>query len=225
MIFKEINCYIYIAYNTYYISSNMFNYKNLLYIISLVVFFSCHGHHAINSKDPAEIIEKKEQLSLNKDYSTIGDLIYTIDFQVKTDNVNDYEDGFIPWIQLEKPDADMANLHNKDEIVLNNSSVEILIDYPLNKEYKFTITSEKGFTREQLLHAISKQYYILYEEEENSATVKTVPLEKRTTMYNRNETDGKYGIWGHDIADLVLSSILVYRSNNGKTILALQIES
>lgn len=70
-----------------------------------------------------------------------------------------------------------------------------------------------------------KAYYKMYEEEEATATIKTIPLEKRTTMYNRNETNGKYGIWGHDIADLVLSEIHIYEDADKKLLLALIIES
>ena len=44
-------------------------------------------------------------------------------------------------------------------------------------------------------------------------------------MYNRNETNGKYGIWGHDIADLVLADILVYKTADGQIILSLEMES
>jgi hypothetical protein len=44
-------------------------------------------------------------------------------------------------------------------------------------------------------------------------------------MYNRNETNGKYGIWGHDIADLDISGISVYKTKNGEIILTLNIES
>lgn len=65
----------------------------------------------------------------------------------------------------------------------------------------------------------------MYEEEEATAIIKTVPPEKRNKMYNRNETNGKYGIWGHDIADLVLSEIHVYEDADKKLILALMIES
>jgi hypothetical protein len=44
-------------------------------------------------------------------------------------------------------------------------------------------------------------------------------------MYNRNQPKGKYGIWGHDIADLVLSEILVCKTTNGQFVFALNIES
>ena len=100
-----------------------------------------------------------------------------------------------------------------------------MIDYPLTKEFRFDAESKIGFTRAQLLRDISSAYYKIYEEEECTTNIKTIPAEKRTTTYNRNYTNGTYGIWGHDIADLVLAEILVYKESGGKIILSLNIES
>ena len=87
------------------------------------------------------------------------------------------------------------------------------------------MSSKKGFTKKQLLSEVRKNYVALYAEEEATATVKTIPLEKRTGMINRNQTNGKYGVWGHDIADLYLSGIIVYKNKEGKIFLSLDIES
>jgi hypothetical protein len=65
----------------------------------------------------------------------------------------------------------------------------------------------------------------MYEEEEKTSTVKTIPPEKRTLMYNRNETDGKYGLWGHDIADMDISGFSVYRTAKGEIVLVPFIEA
>jgi hypothetical protein len=46
-------------------------------------------------------------------------------------------------------------------------------------------------------------------------------LSKRKTSYNRNDTNGKYGIWGHDIEDLMLAQIEIYETTDQKLILAL----
>ncbi|MDO6432966.1 hypothetical protein Q4E93_20325 [Flavitalea sp. BT771] len=82
-----------------------------------------------------------------------------------------------------------------------------------------------GFTRRQIILEISKRYHQMYEEEERTATIKTIPVEQRKTMYNRNETNGKYGIWGHDLSDLELSTINIYRNAEGRIYLVLDIES
>ena len=50
-------------------------------------------------------------------------------------------------------------------------------------------------------------------------------LNQRKGIINRNETDGKYGIWGHDLEDLDLSTIEVYRNKENKLELVLGIES
>jgi hypothetical protein len=176
-------------------------------------------------KDPQSVIQEKEKQSIEKQYDNLGELVSTISFEVKTDNIKDFGNGFIPWASLEKPEQDIPNLFNKDEVVIKQTSIKIIIDYPLANPYEFELTSDKGFTRLQLLLEVSKQYYKLYDEEEKSATIKTVPIPKRKTMYNRNQTNGKYGVWGHDIADLDLSEIFVYKTSDGQIVLALDILS
>ena len=198
--------------------------------ILVVSFLSCQGQtqksDAKNDlKDPIAIIQEKENKSIEKQYDDLGVLVSTISFKVKTDNKEDFADGFIPWASIENPKQDIPNLFKKDEIVIQGTAVKLIIDYPLTNQYEFLLTSNNGFTREQLLQEISDHYYKLYDEEEKSATIKTIPIEKRTTMYNRNQTNGKYGIWGHDIADLDLSDISVYRTADGQIILILGIES
>jgi len=73
--------------------------------------------------------------------------------------------------------------------------------------------------------AISKKYHEIYDEEERTAATKTIPMAQRKTLANRNETDGKYGIWGHDLSDLMLDTIDVYKNDKGKIFLQLSIES
>jgi hypothetical protein len=96
----------------------------------------------------------------------------------------------------------------------------------LNKPANFILKStSKGFTIKQLVLEISKKYNEIYNEEEKSARTKTIPVDKRKGLINRNETDGKYGVWGHDIGDLDLSSIEVYKTKDGKFQIVLGIES
>ncbi|MBK7291466.1 MAG: hypothetical protein KBF82_00755 [Chitinophagaceae bacterium] len=198
--------------------------------ILTISFISCKGHTQKTSsnevvKDPTTVIQENEKKSSEKQVDDLGDLITTVSFKVKTKNKKDFEDGFIPWASIESPEEDIPNLYQKNEIVIKDTIVYVIIDYPLTNEYRFVLTSQKGFTREQLLREISINYYKIYEEEEKTATIKTIPIDKRTIMYNRNTTNGKYGIWGHDIADLLLSEILVYKTRDGQIILSLSIES
>jgi hypothetical protein len=164
--------------------------------------------------DPIALLKANEKKAFEKQYDNLGELISTIVFNVKTDNKTDFKDGIIPWASIEKPLEDIPNLVDKDVIVINQTSISVIIDYPLTNQYEFTMTSEKGFSRSQLLTEISNRYYKIYEEEEESATIKTIPVNKRTTMYNRNQTNGKYGIWGHDLGDLDLISVRIFKGNH-----------
>jgi len=65
----------------------------------------------------------------------------------------------------------------------------------------------------------------MYKEEERTATINTIPPNKRTLMFNRNETNGKYGLWGHDIAGMDLSGFSVYKTAKGEIVLVPLIEA
>ncbi|MEP7377531.1 MAG: hypothetical protein ABI675_29270 [Chitinophagaceae bacterium] len=204
---------------------------------SIILCLSCKepGKHKVSTSAPlakdttieyySNAIEEKERASVEKSYTTFGKLIAIIMFQVKDGNKEDFDDGIRPWIDINQPEKDLPNLIDSKEIVISEDTVTIIIDYPLTNEFRFDLSSTNGFTREELVNEICKNYFKLYEEEERTATIKTVSLEKRKKIYNRNETNGKYGIWGHDISDLALSEIVVYKTSDGKITLTLNMES
>lgn len=175
------------------------------------------------SKNYVDTISELEQQSTILNYDSLGVLISKIRFDVKTDNSEDYKDGIRPSIRIDSPQVEIKNLIGKDEVVIPEKELTVIVDYPLSSNYRFELVSKNGFTRTQLINEISKRYYQLYDEEENTATIKTVPLQQRK-IYNRNQTNGKYGIWGHDIGDLVLDEIHVYKNEFGKITLTLQLE-
>jgi len=197
--------------------------KQLLYLLTTVICYSCAQNNSSQSTgDDFSKLTQREQESTGKSFN-LGELVNTISFQVSADK-KDYEDGIQPWVSIEKPMVDLPQLINKDQTVIVNRSVTVIFDYPFSKQYNVEIKSSKGFTRKMLIMEISKIYHHIYNQEEKTATVKTLPMEKRT-MYNRNETNGKFGIWGHDIGDLVLSGIDVHQTLKGQIILTLSIES
>ena len=197
--------------------------------ILLVLFFftSCNQKTSEEkSKIEIEALNKKEQNSNAQNYP--GELLATLEFGIKAnkEEIKDFEDGIIPWISIEKPEDQIERLIDADKVVITYSEITLVIDYPLNKPAKFILkSSESGFTKKQLVKEISKKYHEIYESEESSAKTKTIPVEKREGLINRNETDGKYGIWGHDIGDLDLSSIEVYKTESGEIQILLGIES
>jgi hypothetical protein len=173
-----------------------------------------------------EFLQKKEQEQTEKALPSKFKLLKTINFQLKAtkEEREIYEDDIVPWISLENAAAETGRLIDANKIVLDYKQVAIIIDYPLNKPDTFLLTSKVGFSKKSLVENISKRYKQLYREEEESASIKTVPLEARMNLMNRNQTNGRYGIWGHDLSDMALSSIEVYKANN-KIYLFLIIES
>ena len=102
-----------------------------------------------------------------------------------------------------------------------------LYTIPLSGEWKFPVKSQspKGFTRADLARSISNTYKAVYAEEERTTQIKVVPLDQRTGLINRNKTNGKYGIWGHDLGDLVLHTVEVTKRADGILVAHLGIDS
>jgi hypothetical protein len=159
---------------------------------------------------------------------SLGIKISTVSYKVKatpTDSA-DFENGIIPWINLENTTKEIDRLIDGEEIVLPFTSITIIIDYTLKNQVTFDITTTtKGFSRNELAIIISKKYHEIYQEEEKSTAVVVIPIDQRKDMVNRNQTNGKYGICCHDLSDLDLSSIDVFKNANGKIYLLLNIES
>jgi hypothetical protein len=203
----------------------------IIKIVFLLSFLtSCSFQKTSEEKANLEIesLHKKELESINNIPNNQGELITTIEFEIKAnaEELKDFEDGIIRWISIEKPEDKINRLIEADKIVIPYSEIILIIDYPLNNPAEFLLkSSEKGFTKKQLVIEISKKYHEIYKAEEDSAKNKTIPVEKRECLINRNETDGKYGIWGHDIGDLDLSSVEVYKTKSGKVSILLGIES
>lgn len=164
--------------------------------------------------------------ALHKNTQDVPETIEIL-FEVKTTDKELAPDGVTPWISIEDADKEVFDLIGKDEIVLKEQVVDVTIDYPLENAATIELRSDKksGFTRAELILKISAEYKRIYKEEEASAKEKTIPIEKREGLVNRNTTNGKYGIWGHDLEDLDLSEIIVHKKHGKKTRLELYIES
>lgn len=199
----------------------MKNYKVFILFLLLSII-SCDGQ-----KSTTEIIQNNDAKHIQKTYEEAGDLISEITFELSptSEQKADWPDGIIPWISIENSEKEVSQLINPTEIVVKQNKINLIIDYPLNKPTTISLSNPKGFTRKDLALEISKQYHKIYTEEEATAKTKTIPVEQRTGLINRNETDGKYGIWGHDIGDLVLSGIEVHQAKDGEINLVLMLNS
>lgn len=85
--------------------------------------------------------------------------------------------------------------------IADGPEVAVLFTYPLRRAVTRTLTAPAGLTRAEFAATVAREYAAIYAEEEASRTASPAP---RGELMNRSETDGVHGIWGHDLADLVL---------------------
>ncbi len=152
-------------------------------------------------------------------------ILAKITFQV--DDPENKSDGPSPYVNLADPEKDLKQVRNPEEVVLTATELLVILDYPLRQEFSFPIkaSSPGGFTRAELARKIADLYKRIYEEEAQTSKTAVIPLEQRKGLVNRNKTDGKYGIWGHDLSDLDLHTIEVSRRADGTLLAYLGIDS
>lgn len=85
---------------------------------------------------------------------------------------------------------------------------KIYITYPLSVIVEIEVNNINNIG--ELLYLIAQAYNEIYKEEKNSSTIKEGNIKG---MMNRNETNGKYGIWGHSIEDLFFECVQIYDNN------------
>lgn len=174
-----------------------------------------------------DAIMAKERSYMGRDEQVDGETLAVIELEVEAPDGEkaEIEGGIYPWINLEDRANELVRLRDSDELVLPYARAFILFDYPLNNPaIREIATDGQGFTRRELVELIGKFYEEIYEEEERSANIKTLPMNERKIM-NRNQTDGVHGIWGHDLADIAISYIEVRRRQDSEILLTLGIES
>jgi len=135
--------------------------------------------------------------------------------------------AFPGGIRIHDPSAALAALDKPDEIVIPFEHAVLKIDYPLSTPASVEISAPFpiGFTRASLVRAICDEYAHIYDAEEGTAATKPIPLEERGAIRNRNRTDGAYGIWGHDLEDLILTAARWTRESDGTVRIELHVES
>jgi Tfp pilus assembly protein PilF len=157
-------------------------------------------------QDTADAVESREQ-----DYKKIK-------------NTDELGEGIV----IEHPENEIKNLIDKNEepgVLYEVRNICILYDYPLKNSCTICTHFNKSITKKDLVELISRNYQFIYQEEEKTAPIKPVPPSKRILGHKRNETNGNYGIWAHDLSDLRLEECEVYRKKDGSILLTLRIEN
>jgi hypothetical protein len=117
---------------------------------------------------------------------------------------------FPSWFEEE----DKVKIDPKEAILEPNTDYKLCITYPLSRDFVQTIsTKNEGMTREDFVELVVLCYNKIYEDEDGTSSIDASHI---PGMYNRISTDGAYGIWGHDLSDLVLHTLHI--KNNKLTL-------
>jgi len=114
-------------------------------------------------------------------------------------------------------DHALVRLDKPDELVIPFEHAILIIDYPLTSPAKVPISAPLsiGFTRAALVRAICDEYMHVYAAEEGTSAIQPKPRDERADTERRGRTDGAYGIWGHDLEDLVVTAARWTREADG----------
>lgn len=140
----------------------------------------------------------------------------TIQSTADEDAIADGETGPFPWMDLrDVPDA-FSLLIDPEEIVLTAPEVNLVLSYPLKTAAVRILrpADANSFTRGQLIRAIDETYRAIYKMESETQSAPTPPVEERVRLLNRPSSDGTFGIWGHDINDLGIGDIDIYKAGD-----------
>lgn len=98
------------------------------------------------------------------------------------------------------------------QVVLPEGQYNLVITYPLSNPYtgKFKV-GKSGMTRSKLVDKVIKAYKKIYATEDEDVGEETGNI---PGMLNRASSNGRYGIWGHCMEDLMLHT--AYIEKGGK---------
>ena len=137
------------------------------------------------------------------------------------------KETFLHSISIKNAEKELPFLIHPHSPIFEAAYVHLLVEYPLERPTQVSLVSEtsRPWSRSELVKTVSNVYQAIYREEEETATTKTIPIEDRGLCINRNQTNGKYGIWGHDIEDLNLQSLLIHQISPDEVIVELMVNS
>jgi hypothetical protein len=117
----------------------------------------------------------------------------------------DYDDEYFDRgyaVQVDDPKAKV--LHGSDVMFKTKRPVTFIYDYPLSHTARIPHTVKSGkWTRTKVCRLIQRDYARIYRMEDKAVgDPGNIP-----GMFNRLASNGPFGIWGHDIGDLVIEGV------------------
>jgi hypothetical protein len=96
------------------------------------------------------------------------------------------------------------------EIMERSVILKFVIDYPLTNPKRVVMHRAGGWTVNQFIDTVIKSYKKVYHDENKAIGGDPGHI---PGMLNRVRSAGPYGIWGHDLGDLILTG--AYKGLNG----------
>lgn len=123
------------------------------------------------------------------------------------------------------PDGDFENERNgfqMDETVFEGGSFECLLDYPMDRPAHLQIEDvpDARITPRLILDMIKSAYTEIYRLEKGEDRFPpSVEGKSGVIVLNRPQTNGMFGIWGHDIQNLSVDGIEIGDAGDGHALL------
>ncbi|KKM95138.1 hypothetical protein LCGC14_1191200 [marine sediment metagenome] len=109
----------------------------------------------------------------------------------------------VPYILDYEDEKIRVSLIKPNEVVIEEEELTMVINYPLSVDARLDFKKKGGFTRIFIFKSIYEAYKQIYEEEDEECGDPGT----YNNLYNRSRSEGKYGIWGHYLEDLVIESV------------------
>lgn len=123
--------------------------------------------------------------------------------------------------QLEE--LDNSNKKANEKLSLNVKYVVAVITYPIENPALFKFDcSNIELTYGKLLYLYTYAYQLMYKLEDEDVGA---PTENIPGLLNRGKSEGRFGIWGHDISDLIYNGNSTLRFTHDTVICEFDVDS
>lgn len=162
---------------------------------------------ALGHDDPFFVEDYCDYAESNGEHNRASDALIELGWRqlpwIYISHSDDDEKWGVPFKNLEE---NLTTVISPDSVVVYERNVKLVINFPLDTTYYFDIQARDGqFTRANLIQEIGDVYTRIYDQEGETSTIEETRGFDEETGYRRNETNGKYGIYGFHLEDLTVS--------------------
>ena len=98
---------------------------------------------------------------------------------------------------------DLMEMKGSSGKLIDTPVLKYRIEYPLHNPVEVEEVQENGWSLGSICMSIANQYRKIYNEEDETTEVPAGDM-LDIGLLNRNQTNGRHGIWGHVIEDLCI---------------------